>query len=148
MQRLQTPQSCLIWQDFFKYDVCVCGRAFLLNRKLYFEYKRSDRSLPPLSKGPGENYYHIALHYRFALQRLFALPERYEGVIILEEDIDIAPDTLAYFRAMRRVMLRDPTIWTVSAWNDNGGIMLLLCCLRKKKRRFVSVHVSNALSSL
>jgi alpha-1,3-mannosyl-glycoprotein beta-1,2-N-acetylglucosaminyltransferase len=77
-----------------------------------------------MTKGNGEHYYHIALHYKFALNRLFAMSQQYDGVIILEEDIDVAPDALAYFRAVRREMLRDESIWTVSAWNDNGGALL------------------------
>ena len=78
-----------------------------------------------MSKGLGAHYYHIALHYKFGLERLFAaIAPTAAGVIILEEDIDIAPDTLAYFRAMWRVMQRDASIWVASAWNDNGAAPL------------------------
>ena len=37
-------------------------------------------------------YYKIARHYQSALNKVFAHPAKYDSVIILEDDIDIAPD--------------------------------------------------------
>ncbi len=69
------------------------------------------------AKWPG--YFRIAQHYRWALSRVFdgmAL----DRVIVLEDDLEIACDFFAYFRACMPLLDRDPTVWTISAWNDNG----------------------------
>ncbi|CAN0418559.1 unnamed protein product, partial [Ectocarpus sp. 13 AM-2016] len=41
-------------------------------------------------------------------------------VIILEEDLEIAPDFFEYFSAMAPLLDSDETLMAVSAWNDNG----------------------------
>ena len=63
--------------------------------------------------------YKIAAHFRMALQRAFS--ERGNShVILVEEDLVLAPDFLEFFSAGARVMEADTTVWCVSAWNDNG----------------------------
>ena len=73
-------------------------------------------------------YQAIAIHYGWALAQLFGnkiqtqkgitiLPER---VIILEEDLHIAPDFFSYFAAMAPLLDNDSTLFAVSAFNDNG----------------------------
>lgn len=44
----------------------------------------------------------------------------YIYVIILLDDLDIAPDFFEYFLGTYWLLKRDPTLWCVSAWNDNG----------------------------
>ena len=41
-------------------------------------------------------------------------------VIIVEDDLEFAPDFFEYFEATLPVLKSDPTLWCVSAWNDNG----------------------------
>jgi alpha-1,3-mannosyl-glycoprotein beta-1,2-N-acetylglucosaminyltransferase len=73
----------------------------------------------------GNPYQWLAIHYGWALRMLFdgkaynefPLPER---VIILEEDLRIAPDFFEYFEATAPLLDRDPTLLAVSAFNDNG----------------------------
>ena len=36
------------------------------------------------------------------------------------DDLDIAPDFFSYFSATKWLLDNDPSIWCVSAWNDNG----------------------------
>ena len=36
------------------------------------------------------------------------------------DDLEVAPDFFSYFSALERLLDRDPTIWCISAWNDNG----------------------------
>ena len=36
------------------------------------------------------------------------------------DDLEVAPDFFSYFSALRKVLDEDPTLWCVSAWNDNG----------------------------
>lgn len=69
----------------------------------------------------GENvkYYYIASHYGWALRQMFDV-FFYDQVILLEEDLEIAPDFFVYFSATLPVLRGDPTLLCVSAYNDNG----------------------------
>ena len=41
-------------------------------------------------------------------------------VIIVEDDLEFSPDFFEYFEAALPVLRSDPSLWCVSAWNDNG----------------------------
>ena len=41
-------------------------------------------------------------------------------IIVVEDDLDVAPDFLDYFAATYPLLLSDPSLFCVSAWNDNG----------------------------
>jgi hypothetical protein len=71
-----------------------------------------------LAKFPG--YAYLSLHYGWALGTLFADADAYEGVIILEEDIEVAPDFFNYFTATAPLLYQDESLLCVSAFNDNG----------------------------
>lgn len=77
-----------------------------------------DVVLPPKEK-KFKGYYKIARHYGWALNQTF-LHFNYDTAIIVEDDLDIAPDFFEYFLATYSLLKSDPTIWCVSAWNDNG----------------------------
>ena len=69
----------------------------------------------------------IARHYRFALGHAFgavtasAAPGSVaSSVVVLEDDLLFSPDLLEFFAAGAAVLRRDPSLWAVSAWNDNG----------------------------
>lgn len=64
-------------------------------------------------------YYKIARHYKWALDELF-LKRNFSRVIILEDDMEIAPDFFNYFEATAALMDNDKSIMAVSSWNDNG----------------------------
>ncbi|KFQ20578.1 Alpha-1,3-mannosyl-glycoprotein 2-beta-N-acetylglucosaminyltransferase, partial [Mesitornis unicolor] len=66
-----------------------------------------------------QGYYKIARHYRWALGQIFRV-FRYRAVIVVEDDLDVAPDFFEYFQAAFPLLRDDPTLWCVSAWNDNG----------------------------
>ncbi|XP_014672853.1 PREDICTED: alpha-1,3-mannosyl-glycoprotein 2-beta-N-acetylglucosaminyltransferase-like [Priapulus caudatus] len=83
----------------------------------------SDIVLPPKQK-KFAGYYKIARHYRWALNQAFH-ELKYDTVIIVEDDLDVAPDFFEYFAATYRVLKADPTLWCVSAWNDNGKPSLI-----------------------
>jgi len=70
-------------------------------------------------------YVRIAQHYGFALGRMFD-EFRFQQVIILEEDMEVSPDFFSYFDAMLPLLKRDPKLFCVSAWNDNGYDNLVL----------------------
>nr|XP_061808955.1 alpha-1,3-mannosyl-glycoprotein 2-beta-N-acetylglucosaminyltransferase b isoform X1 [Nerophis lumbriciformis] len=66
-----------------------------------------------------QGYYKIARHYRWALNQVFKTFSQ-STVVIVEDDLEVAPDFFEYFRAMYPILRSDPTLWCVSAWNDNG----------------------------
>lgn len=78
----------------------------------------SDINLPwPQKKFKG--YYKIARHYKWALNQIFH-KFNYTAVILIEDDLDFSPDFFEYFTATYPILKADPTLWCVSAWNDNG----------------------------
>ncbi|GKY92157.1 hypothetical protein MPSEU_000187000 [Mayamaea pseudoterrestris] len=73
-------------------------------------------------------YEALAIHYGWALQKLFSnasldepndspFPRR---VLILEEDLHVAPDFFDYFTSMAPILDQDSSVYAVSAFNDNG----------------------------
>lgn len=86
---------------------------------------------PDLSEIPLERtnikykgYYKIARHFKFALNHVFKTLG-HEAVIIVEDDLDISPDFYEYFQGTYPLLLKDSSIWCVSAWNDNGKKQLV-----------------------
>ncbi|XP_020530022.1 alpha-1,3-mannosyl-glycoprotein 2-beta-N-acetylglucosaminyltransferase isoform X2 [Amborella trichopoda] len=84
-------------------------------------YMQHIESSPIRTERPGEliAYYKIANHYKWALHRLFD-EYNFSRVIILEDDMEIAPDFFDYFGAASLLLEKDNTIMAVSSWNDNG----------------------------
>ncbi|XP_022896645.1 alpha-1,3-mannosyl-glycoprotein 2-beta-N-acetylglucosaminyltransferase isoform X2 [Olea europaea var. sylvestris] len=76
---------------------------------------------PVHTERPGEliAYYKIARHYKWALDQLF-YKHNFSRVIILEDDMEIAPDFFDYFEAGAALLDSDKTIMAISSWNDNG----------------------------
>ncbi|KAE8008899.1 hypothetical protein FH972_005369 [Carpinus fangiana] len=76
---------------------------------------------PVQTETPGEltAYYKIARHYKWALDELF-YKRNFSRVIILEDDMEIAPDFFDYFEAAAALLDKDKSIMAVSSWNDNG----------------------------
>ncbi|XP_055368932.1 alpha-1,3-mannosyl-glycoprotein 2-beta-N-acetylglucosaminyltransferase b [Betta splendens] len=66
-----------------------------------------------------QGYYKIARHYRWALNQVFNTFS-HSTVVIVEDDLEVAPDFFEYFSALYPILRSDPTLWCVSAWNDNG----------------------------
>jgi len=65
-------------------------------------------------------YRKITRHYEYALRRLFGEHPSFERVIILEDDMELAPDAFDYWVATAPLLDADPTLYCVSGWNDNG----------------------------
>ncbi|XP_069692601.1 alpha-1,3-mannosyl-glycoprotein 2-beta-N-acetylglucosaminyltransferase isoform X1 [Periplaneta americana] len=84
---------------------------------------QSDIPVPPKEK-KFKGYFKIARHYGWALNHTF-FKFNFDTVIIVEDDLDIAPDFFEYFLGTYPVLKRDPTLWCVSAWNDNGKVGLV-----------------------
>ncbi|XP_076832611.1 alpha-1,3-mannosyl-glycoprotein 2-beta-N-acetylglucosaminyltransferase a [Brachyhypopomus gauderio] len=78
----------------------------------------SDISVPA-SHRKFQGYYKISRHYHWALNQVFKT-FAYSSVIVVEDDLEVAPDFFEYFKALYPLLKSDPTLWCVSAWNDNG----------------------------
>ncbi|XP_061631689.1 alpha-1,3-mannosyl-glycoprotein 2-beta-N-acetylglucosaminyltransferase a [Phyllopteryx taeniolatus] len=76
----------------------------------------ADIDVPPEHK-KFQGYYKISRHYRWALKQVF---NNYSAVIIVEDDLEVAPDFFEYFSATLPLLQSDLGLWCVSAWNDNG----------------------------
>jgi alpha-1,3-mannosyl-glycoprotein beta-1,2-N-acetylglucosaminyltransferase len=108
----------VISQDGADAAVAKVANSFPIAKLL----QRLDRSLPSDMKFPQfAVYYHISLHYGVGLRQTFDLFPDAPGVIVLEEDISIAPDALSFFRATLPLLLNDTSLMAVSAFNDNGA---------------------------
>ncbi|XP_026474670.1 alpha-1,3-mannosyl-glycoprotein 2-beta-N-acetylglucosaminyltransferase [Ctenocephalides felis] len=79
---------------------------------------QSEIAVPPKEK-KFKGYFKIARHYGWALNHTF-LKLNFDTVIIVEDDLDIAPDFFEYFLGTYPILKKDKTLWCVSAWNDNG----------------------------
>ncbi|XP_044264077.1 alpha-1,3-mannosyl-glycoprotein 2-beta-N-acetylglucosaminyltransferase [Tribolium madens] len=79
---------------------------------------QSDIQVPPKEK-KFKGYFKIARHYGWALNQMF-FNFNFSTVIIVEDDLEVAPDFFEYFLGTYPILNRDPTLWCISAWNDNG----------------------------
>ncbi|KAM6993533.1 alpha-1,3-mannosyl-glycoprotein 2-beta-N-acetylglucosaminyltransferase-like [Passerculus sandwichensis] len=66
-----------------------------------------------------QGYYRIARHYRWALGQVFGAL-RHRAAIVVEDDLEVAPDFFEYFQAVLPLLREDRSLWCASAWNDNG----------------------------
>lgn len=66
-----------------------------------------------------QGYYKISRHYRWALNQVFK-ELSHSSVVVVEDDLEVAPDFFEYFQALLPLLKSDPSLWCVSAWNDNG----------------------------
>jgi hypothetical protein len=63
---------------------------------------------------------HIAIHYRFVIDHVFQNNPNAKYFIIVEDDMIFSPDILLYFSQLAPIMDKDPSIYSISAYNDNG----------------------------
>lgn len=61
----------------------------------------------------------LSQHYKWALDRVF-LEQQHSHAIIVEDDMLFSPDFLHFFQATAVLLDRDPSLWCISTWNDNG----------------------------
>jgi len=115
----------VISQDGFHEPTAEVARAAAARHGLHF--MQHEQGAAPRKEKASDNptYYRISAHYHWALDRLFE-EERAERVIVLEDDMELAPDFFEYMAAMAVLLDADETLWCASSWNDNG------------QRRFVS----------
>ena len=91
---------------------------------LQFQYDEatwSQRTSPlhPTYDPKWRAHYKISAHYLNMLTKIFDI-SNFDRVIILEDDMELAPDFVDYFQAASGMFEKDPSVLCVSAWNDNG----------------------------
>eukprot|EP00514_Thraustochytrium_sp_LLF1b_P008924 CAMPEP_0184547052 /NCGR_PEP_ID=MMETSP0199_2-20130426/5331_1 /TAXON_ID=1112570 /ORGANISM="Thraustochytrium sp., Strain LLF1b" /LENGTH=916 /DNA_ID=CAMNT_0026941501 /DNA_START=18 /DNA_END=2768 /DNA_ORIENTATION=+ len=80
-------------------------------------HREEQEMLPDEASDPGMA---IAQHYKFSLSSAIEHFRGAPGIIIVEDDFRFSPDFLEYFSAVAPAVQRDPSLWTASAFNDNG----------------------------
>lgn len=73
----------------------------------------------PGATGHLKGYFKLSRHFKWALTQVFDVMH-YDTVIVVEDDLEVAPDFFEYFEATEPLLEKDPSLWCVSAWNDNG----------------------------
>lgn len=68
----------------------------------------------------GDGASRIARHYKWSLSKAFELFPTAPGVIIIEDDLLFSPDFYEYFLYTIPILDVDPSVFIISAWNDNG----------------------------
>ncbi|KAK7574065.1 hypothetical protein V9T40_011256 [Parthenolecanium corni] len=66
--------------------------------------------------------------YAKQYQKILDLTFNYYGfqaAVVLRDDLLVSPDFYEYFSATLPILQADPTLWCVSAWNDNGKLELV-----------------------
>ncbi|KAF5274808.1 hypothetical protein FQR65_LT00391 [Abscondita terminalis] len=84
---------------------------------------QSEIDIPPREK-KFKGYFKIARHYGWALNQTF-FNFNFDVAIVVEDDLDVAPDFFEYFLGTYPLLVKDSSLWCVSAWNDNGKIGLI-----------------------
>lgn len=64
----------------------------------------------------------IASHYFRAITDAFGANPKATEIIILEDDVLVSPDFMAYVAQLLGVLAEDKSLFCVSAWNDQGYI--------------------------
>ena len=74
----------------------------------------------PRPKGHVVKAARIARQYKFGIESAFSHFSDAKAIIIVEDDLLFSPDWKEYFELAIDQVERDPSVWTASAWNDNG----------------------------
>jgi len=108
-------------QDGEQYEVYSLLQDYVKKGQLarHLMYRGNLQYVVPKVKPNLQGYHKLARHYKWALDQMFEVVG-YEQLIVLEEDLEIAPDFFSYFAAMLPILKGDSQLFCVSAWNDNG----------------------------
>ncbi|QDZ23572.1 glycosyltransferase [Chloropicon primus] len=64
-------------------------------------------------------YYYLSAHYKWALGQIFDCM-KHPKAIIVEDDMEVSVDFFQFFEGTARLLDKDPSLYAVSSWNDNG----------------------------
>jgi hypothetical protein len=100
-----------VFQDGHMEEVALVAKSFGLR-----VVQHRQGNYPPGT--PGHVY--ISDHYGFLLREVFNLFPRADYAVIVEDDMVFSYDFLDYFAQLAPLLDIDPSIWSVSSFNDNG----------------------------
>lgn len=115
--------SVYISQDGYDKRVTEVIQTYTAQRKAFwlgFDYELTSKTIMKGFKDfQWKSYHKISAHYKWALNYLFS-ELNYDQVILLEDDMQLAPDFFTYFHKASKLMSVDSSIYCISAWNDHG----------------------------
>jgi len=114
----------IVSQDCEHEETTKVIEKYMPNVSLMKQPDQSEIYIPTEGERKFKGYFKIARHYGWALNEIF-YNFNFGSVIIVEDDLDIAPDFFEYFLGTHHLLKEDPTLWCISAWNDNGKIGLI-----------------------
>lgn len=91
-----------------------------LRAHLRYTFVDDHKRKPGYEDGKWINYYKMAHHYKFAIGESFKLNKQWGHLVVMEDDLQVAPDFFEYFTMGSGVLDADDSLYCVSAWNDNG----------------------------
>lgn len=92
------------------------------------EVQRLLQNCPPLRLGAERDLFQTELwhcYHRGRWAASFPSDIIYNSLAVVADDLDIAPDFFEYFLGLHPILKQDPTLFCVSAWNDNGKSSLI-----------------------
>lgn len=113
----------IVSQDCDHYETRVVIEGYG-DQVVYIQQPDQSKPSLPAKEKKFLGYFKIARHYGWALNQVF-MEMDFDQVIIVEDDLEISPDFYEYFTATLPLLRRDPSLWCVSAWNDNGKAGLI-----------------------
>jgi alpha-1,3-mannosyl-glycoprotein beta-1,2-N-acetylglucosaminyltransferase len=117
--RQENEVTIFISQDGRVSSVISVIDNFIEKFKLKFPASKVPIHLYHSQSNGGNGYEKLAKHFKFALNEIF-VKRNHARTIIVEDDLEIAPDFFEYFNSMAPILDNDDTVMAVSAWNDNG----------------------------
>jgi len=96
-----------------------------LSQQFGFIYLRRERK--PLLQPDQSATAYLAQHYKSILSRLFDPNQmNHSHVIVIEDDMIFSPDFFTLFIDTADLLNRDPSVFCISSWNDNGFRQLVV----------------------
>lgn len=117
LERYMSGIDIFISQDGSKPSVTQVIQDFTVEAKKKIGVKVVH--LNHVQHGGRNGYEKLAIHFGWVLKELFD-SRGFARVIIVEDDMEIAPDFFSYFLSTAPLLDADETLMAVSAFNDNG----------------------------
>lgn len=109
------PANIVVFQD--GYDV----QTFVVCRQFGVRLVRFPKTDSNNHKEDTFNHAdHIATNYKRSLDVIWEIYTDKEFVFIMEDDLVVSPDFFDYYNQLVPILRADKTLFSASAWNDNG----------------------------
>ena len=118
----QRDVELVVSQDGFSATVSAAAEELMdefEDKGFYTQHWQHPRSSKEQAKGRHDRYFKLCAHYLWALRAVFR-DKNTRRVIIVEDDLQVAPDFFEYMAATATLLKKDKTLMAASAWNDLG----------------------------